>query len=283
MAEKKKMNNNVHLYGYINDVRINPTDSGKTAINLDLVTLETYKDKESGEYQNRRTYHDVSMYTTDEKVIAKYKAVEADAKENIKNRDVEGYKPKTHTVSLDGLLVSRGDREHVVLVKPENAVLDVKQAENEVRNRADIVANIGTINLYEDKGFAVMSVAHHYRPEGAEKDSDTWLNVRVDAERQYSKETYKAIVAGDIKVGDFARLGGQIHNNRYTDSKGNKKYEIALDLTSYEKIEKKQAQAEKAAEKVEVKEDKVPAKKEAPAKKEEAKKANSRKKGIKMS
>lgn len=280
MAEtKRKPNNQVHLYGFINDVRINPTESGKTAINLDVVTLEQYKDRQSGEYQSRRTYHDVPMFTEDQKVVDQYKAVQADCKENAANREVEGYKPKNHTVSLDGIAIQKGEQDIAILAKPENVRLDVKQEENEVRNRADIVGNIGSIDLFEDKGFATMSVAHHYRPEGAKEDSATWLKVRVDAERKYSKPAYEAILNGDLKKGDFVRLGGQLHNNRYTNAQGEKKYSSALDLTSFEKIERKQAEAK--TEKVEVKEDKAPAKK---AETKAEKKPSSRKKaGIKMS
>ena len=294
MKETKKNNNNqVHIFGYVNDVRMNEMESGKTAINLDVVSLEQYKDKDD-KYQTRRTYHDVAIFTDDKKLIEKFSKIGADVENNRANREVEGFKPETHTISMDGILVNKsnklGDTDKTyrtlqILGNEASIDLDVKQAENEVRNRAEIVGNIADINLHEDKKFAVVTLMHHYRPEGSEKEYETVVDVRINGDRKFSKEAYEAIVKGELGKGDFVRLGGQLHNNRFENEEG-VRYGVSMDLTSYALLKKSQKQAEKAGEKVEVKEEKKAAKaaskKAAPKKEAAPKKATPRKKGVRM-
>lgn len=268
---KKNINNNVHLYGYINDVRIKKLDNGKTLIGIDIVTLEQYKSKE-GEFKNKRTYHNGVLFPEDKALIKKFTAIAKDCAKNIKNRDVEGFKPETHSISLNGYLSNpdAGSSNVSIIIDEKTLDIDVKQEENEIRNRADFVGNIGAIDIYDDKRFATVRVAHHFRPEGAEKEFETWLNVRVDGDRLYSKNTYDAIVKGEVAKGDFVRLGGQLHNNNFETKDGKKVYGVVLDLTTFQKLEKKEAEAEK----VEVKEEpKVEPKKAAPKKAAPKKKA----------
>lgn len=271
---KKKYNNNVHLHGYINDVRMNSIDKDRTAINLDIATKETYKGTD-GEFHNINTYHDGVLFTGNKELVKKFEAIAADLAANRENRDNAEYKVKSHTVSLDGILVNRQntiqgtDQKYDTLqvqIKESSLQLDAKQAEKEVRNRAEIVGNIASINLHEDKGFAVVTVMNHYRPEGSEKEFGTTLQVRVDAERKFSKPMYEAIQKGEMGVGDFIRVGGQLHNNNYQVEAG-KKYGMALDVTSSELIKK-------AAKKEEVKAEVKPEPKKAPAKKAVSRKKN---------
>lgn len=254
---RKKFNNNAHLHGYINDVRMNEMDNGRMAINLDVVTIETYK--KGDEYVNNKTFHDVALFTDKKETIEKFAAIAADIKANRENRENKEYKPKTHTVSLDGIIVNqenvvKGTDEKYqsvqILTKDGSIQTDVKQADNEVRNHAELVGNIASIKMYEDKGFAVMTVMNHYRPEGSEKEFGTTLQVRVDGERKFSKPTFEKIQKGELGVGDFVRVGGQIHNNNY-EKDGGKRYGMALDLTSGEVIKKKAEKVEKKAEKAE--------------------------------
>lgn len=280
MKETKKNNNNqVHVFGYINDVRMNAMESGSTAINLDVVTLEQYKDKDD-KYQTRRTYHDVAIFTDDKKIIAKFQGIGADAESNRANRGVEGYEPKTHTVSLDGILVNKsnklGDSDKTyrtlqILGNVDSIDLDVKQAEEEVRNTAKIVGNVANIALHEDKKFAVVTLMHHYRPEGSEKEFETTVDIRINGDRKFAKAAYDAIVKGELDKGDFVRMGGQLHNNRFENEDG-VRYGVSIDLTSYELLKKRQEKAEKAEAKVEVKEEKKAAKKAEPKKKATSKK-----------
>lgn len=275
---KKNKNNNVHLYGYINNIRMNEYErEGKkmTAINLDVATLETFK--KGDEFQNRRTYHDVSLFTDDKKTIKMFKDIEKDlAKEGA----------KAHTISMDGTLVNKEDsRDMRIIAKEDSIDVDVKQADKEVRNRAELVGNVAAVNVFEDKNFASVNIIHHFRPEGSDKEFETSMQVRVDGDRKFSKDTYEKLKSGEIGVGDFIKVGGQLHNNNYTKEGEEKVYSVALDLTSAEVIRKK---GEKKAEGVEKKAE-APKEKAAPKQKAEPKekatpkkKPVSRKKGVTM-
>ena len=264
MKELKNPQNTVHLYGFINGVRLTELD-GKTAINLDICTLEQYADKD-GNSQTKRTFHDVALFTDDKKTIALFNGIAADCKKNAENRDVEGYTPRVHTLSAEGVLVNRGDTLQV-MTSADTIKVDTKQEEKEVRNSAKLVGNVAKIAVYEDKKFAVVTLIHHYRPKDSDKDYETVVDIRVNGDRKYSKAAYDAIVSGDIKKGDFVRMGGQIHNNRYETENG-VKYVRAIDLTSYEMLKHKEEKKEEV--------------KEAPkAKKSAAKKTGETKKTVK--
>lgn len=292
MKESKKNNNNqVHLFGHINNVRMNGLDDGRTAVNLDVVTRESYKDSK-GEVQTKRTYHDVAIFTDDKKLIKSFQKIGKDCDKNVENRDVEGYKPIPHSISLDGIMVNKtsrlGDTDKTyqsvqILAGVDSIDLDAKQEEKELRNKAYLVGNIGSVRLVEDKKFAVVSLMHHYRPEGSEKEYTTNLDVRINGDRSVGKETYEKLVKGEMGVGDFIRVGGQLHNNRFETEDG-VRYGVSLDATSAEVLKSRQAEAKTA--KVEVKEEKASTKKstkKATEKKETAKKkATPRKKGVTM-
>ena len=283
-----KSNNNVHLYGFINEVRINPVgaDEARQAINLKVATHETYKN-DKGETMDRPTFHDVTMFTDDKKVINQYKKIALDLETN--KSLAEGEKKTVHTVSLDGFMVQRTKsvpdsedtyRSIQVYARPDNVIPGAKQQEKEPRNSVTVVGNIGSVKVIEDKKFAVVSFAHHYNVENAEggkESQDMWIDVRISGERSVSMDVVEALKKGDLKKGDFLRIGGQLHNTSYEGQDGKKRFTMALDLTRSEKIEKKQAEAQeqKAEQKAE------PAKKAASkkaasnktAKKEEAKQA----------
>lgn len=245
----KNANNAVHLYGYVNDVRINDLESGRTAINLDVATLETYKNKE-GKMEDRKSYHDVTIFTDDKKVIESFVAISDDVKANKENRGVEGYKPKGHTVSLDGILVQK---ENViggasyntlqVVGRADSVKVDVPQVkegpDREFRNVTVVTGNIGNIDMYD--GFARLSVGHHYRPKGTDKEFQTWIPVRVNENRL--PEVFKALKDGDLKKGDFIRMSGQLHNNNFGED-AKRRYTMVLDASDIAKIEKKEAKTE---------------------------------------
>ena len=270
-AKRPMYNNNAHVFGFINGVRMNDAGNGRTAINLDVASQENFKvdDKK----QTRNTYHDIVLFTSDKNVIESFKKIAGDLENNAKNKDVKDFKRATHTISVDGILMNRNDSVQI-LTKEDGFKLDTPLAEKEVRNRADIVGNVGSLTVHEEKNFATASLIHHYRPEGSEKDFETSINIRVDGDRKFSKETYEKMKSGEIGVGDFIRVGGQLHNNNYENEKG-KRYSMALDVTSSSMIRKKGAAQEQKAE------PKATTKKAAAEK--PAKKATSRKKtGVKI-
>lgn len=263
MQKKINYNNQVHLHGFINDVRINPVnDEGRTAINLDVATVEFFQGK------TRKTYHDAAIFTEDKDVIAKFGAIAEDCKKNIENRGVKGFQPSTHTVSLDGIFINPEDKQAYILVMGDSVKLDAKQEEKEVRNTATITGNIGSIDIHPDKKFAVISVASHYTPKGEEKESKpNWIRVNVSGNRKSVSGVYEAIEKGELQKGDFVRVGGQLHNNNF-EQDGKKVYSTVLDLSRFEKIEKKEkvAEAQKAEPEKEAAEKKAAAKKAAPKK-----------------
>lgn len=272
---KKNPNNNIHLYGYINGVRINPLENGRTAVNLDIATVESYKDKD-GEFKQKYSHHDAAIFTSDEDTLKKFSAIQADLKANEANKDVEGYKPKSHTVSLDGMLVNRqstfpgSDRGYATLaavVREDSIDIDAKIAEGEKRNRVDFSANISKVNIYEDRKLALVSMAHNYRPNDSDKEYTTWMDVRVDGKSPFSKAAYEALAKGEVAKGDFVQVGGQLHDNNY-DTELGRKYGNVIDLTSFKVLASKQ-------EKTKTKEKKAEEKKSAVKKAEPKKKRSS--------
>ena len=240
----KKSNNKAHVYGFINGVRINPLEGGRTAINLDVCSLEQYKDKD-GESQTHRTYHRVSVFTDDKKAIAAYKKIAKDVDANAANRGVEGYEPKPHAVSLDGIMIGEAGNIQIVAL-PENVKLDAKQEKDEVRNSAVLSGNIASVTVHEDQKFAVVTLMHHYRPEGGEEKVTT-IDIRINGERKPSAAAYQAAVEGKLKKGDFVRMGGQLHNNNFENKEGDKVYRVVMDLTSFDMLKEKEAKKEEVA------------------------------------
>lgn len=254
---KKNTQNNVHLYGYIDSVRMNELENGRVAVNLDVTTAESFKDRE-GNYQVRRSRHDATLFTGDADIIARFRKVAEVLEANAEGKGKEGFKPEVQTVSLDGMLVNRSnsfkgsEREYetlAVLVREDSVDLNVKPAEGERRNRVDINANIAAVNVYADKEFATIRAAHNYRPEGAKEAYTTWMDIRVNGRSPFSKAAYEAIVKGELKSGDFIQLGGQLRDNTFDVKLGDdivKKYGNAIDLTSLKVL--KRSEEEKVAE-----------------------------------
>lgn len=289
---KKNPDNNIHLYGFINDVNIQKTSSGRTAINLDVATLEQWT--QNGETKRRRTQHDVALFTEDKDVIAKFEAIAKDTAENAQNRNAEGYKPKVHTISLDGALVNdkrpfKGmDKTYQtvkVIAREDSIDLDVPQVkgeEKEKRNHVEISANIADIYVDKEKEFAVLKVANnlHIKKDDQKESKSTWLEVIINGNSPFAKEkaAYEAVVKGELKKGDFIKLSGMIHNrdekDLLIDGTKTEKYGFVLAVSSMEVLDRKldKSQKEETAHKA------APAE-EKPAK-QNKQKANSRKKSV---
>lgn len=248
---KKNSDNNIHIYGFINDVNLQKTSSDRTAINLDVVTLEQWTEK--GEAKSRRSQHDVALFTEDKALIAKFEAIAKDTAENAKNRNVEGYKPKVHTISMDGALVNderpfKGmDKTYQtikIIAREDSIDLDVPQVKGEEkRNHVELTANISEVYKNEEKKFAALKVANNLHTQKG--SSATWLDVNINGNSPFPKEkaAYEAIIKGDLKKGDFIKLSGMMRNrdekDLVIDGKKTDKYGFFLSASSIEKIERK--------------------------------------------
>lgn len=277
----KNQGNDLHLYGYINGVRMNEVSEGRVAVTISVATIENFKQGE--ENKSRRTFHNAVLFTSDKDLIAKFEAIKAATDKNRENQGVEGFKPETHTISLDGFLVKRENSfgedgqkydSAQIMVKEDSVDLDVKQAENEVRNSARLSGNIGSIRIVEDKDFADLSIIHHYTSKDG-RENELPIHVRVNGNRRDGKQVLEDLKAGKIKVGDFIRIGGQLRQNNYEKEGEGKRYGLAVDMTTFKMLKQKEAVAVK--EEVKTAPKAAPKAQKAPAQKPQ-KKATSRKK-----
>ena len=257
MKENPKISkdNNQHLFGYINDVRIGETQSGKTMVNLDVATVNHGEKKP-------RSYHKVTITDATPEQIEKYKAIQAEFETAAKKNE----KAPAHTISLDGPLVNRernfkeSEKTYqslAVLAKAENVDLDVKRGKQlnaqgkeiqEPMNRADLMVNIVSINVLENDKLAVVRAANNFRTKDSEEH--TFVDMLVSGKSLYSKNAYDAIVKGEYKVGDAVDVHGQVHDSTRTvtiDGKETKKYGNYLQLNGMSKHEFKKAQTETKA------------------------------------
>lgn len=280
-----KKNNNAHLHGYINGILENDFD-GKKSFRIDLATIEVFKDN-AGETQKKYSYHNVSLLTDDKKLIKGLQTAKKDIEANLANREDADFKPKVHTATVDGTLVTRKNTaadgkvyyNNIVIADPETFQLDAKLGEKESRNRAEFKGNIASIDMHDT--FAVISVATHYFIPGegenfkGEKkpytEATSYAETRINANRL--PKTFESLKNGEIAVGDLIEVRGQMHNNRFVDGKETSQNKIVVDLNKVELVAKKGQKKAEAEEK-----------KEAPAKKTAAKpkKATPRKKGVTM-
>lgn len=279
---KKNEENHVHLYGYINGVDIRDSKGNqakiglygrffatdkegknysigkdeKLAVNFDLTTSEAYKVKnEEGkeEYKNKYTKHDVVMFTADHDLAKQFAKIQKElaAYEALPEEEKKGAKRPVNTVSMDGFIMQNG-KTIKVGARDASVDLNVPQEKEEPRNSMTMKGNIGSIDMKDN--FAVMHVAHNYpEREGKERREPVWVDVRVDSRMQ--PETFKDIQDGKIKVGDFIKFGGQIHNRNFEVTKEGqepeKRYEFTIDARRIQKLVAKEAKTEK----VEVKEE----------------------------
>lgn len=241
---KKNPVNNQHIYGFIENVRFGETQDGKTGINM-LVSTMNHSDKKP------RSHHNVKMFTTDPEVIAQYKAVAADLEQPKAER-------QEHRISLDGSVVNGtyqpkdADKpiETVeVLTRPDKVDLDAKLAENEKRNRLDLICKVGSINLSEEKGVAVVRVANNFYPSDSSKEKQTtWLTAYVNENSIYTKKAYEAIKKGEFKQGDSIVLGGQLHDRtKEIEVDGRKLHRNDghyVNVTTFSRYVKKEAQTQ---------------------------------------
>lgn len=287
-------NNNLHLYGYINDVRYAETQKGTPLYFMTVATVG---------YNNSRDLHDVKITEVTPEMKEKLEALRqefAEAKE-------KGVKADAHAVSLDGFLINRerplGDTDKTyqplqVIASASALDIDAKRGEwpvldekNEPKldkegkavmekerlNHATLAVNVISIDVKDD--FAKLRVAQNYRAKDSDKEDHTFMNVTVSAKDIYTKKLFESIKNGEIGVGDFIRLEGQKKDNTYTatiDGKEVKKYDHNIRASKIAVISKKQAvtQTEEAAQKKEAK----PAQAAAKAAKPAPKKATPKKK-----
>ncbi len=298
---KEKINrseptNKVHLHGYINDVKVIDYKNGDRNVVLDMCTIEAWKDN-TGQMQNARTYHNVSLVTDSGKLVKRFEDIKADLDNNRAHREEEGFKPAVHTASVDGMFITRPrevEREdgtkvtyynQIVLADTESLKLDAAKDEKEVRNAAEFKGNIAKIDIKEnDKGdkFAIVSVATHYIAPGAKEgdfysdkgknyhEETSYVETRVSSKGR-GADIMAKINAGELEVGDLVKARGRMHNNNFEDKDGIKRYKVVVDLSSVELVAKKERKAEAEEKKEEKKETK-----KAAAKKTATKKATSK-------
>jgi hypothetical protein len=293
---ENKRNNNVHLHGYMNEVKMYDLQDGKKSIFVEMATVEQYTNKE-GKPEKKNTYHKVNLITDDKAVITKLDAIKTDLENNKKNKDTKGFKPKVHTATLDGKYITRkntkDDKEYfnqLILTTADEFQIDAMQKKGEVRNAAEFKGNIAKIDIKEDKNFAVISIATHYYAPGNLTGEDgkplptvelkdeegnaftatrltSFVEGRVSANRTQRNGLYENLKTGKIAVGDLVTARGQIHNNNFVDKDGKNRYKMTIDFNKMEVALKKGEKTTKEA-KAEVK----------PA----VKPATSRKKGVSM-
>ena len=287
----KQKDNKVHLYGFLNEIKSANDFEGKKSFLMDVATVENWQDNAEN-WQSRTSYHTVSLLTGDKKIIKGLEKAKVDLDNNIANRDTEGFKPKTHTVSLDGSLTTKKSTSDegveyfnpVAVADAESFKLDVKRQENEVRNRAELKGNIANIDMKD--GFAKISIAtHFYVPgESTNHKGETkpytevtkYIETKVDEKRL--PKTFAQLKNGELGIGDLVSVNGQMHNNRYKEKEsGIYRDKVDIDLKGFNLIAKK---GEKKAQAEEKTEKKAEAKKE--TKKAAPKKATPRKKGVSM-
>lgn len=280
----KKSDNNVHLHGFVNDVRINAAEDGKAFINVKLATYEQFKNN-AGESERRNTYHDVSLVTADPKVIKQFEEVRDALQNNRENRGKEGFEPKVTMASVDGTLVTRsGEKDgvkydnQVVVTNAENFKLGAKRQEGEAMNTATFKGNVASIDMHD--GFAIVSLATHYYAPGESQihsgetkpytEKTSFVKARVS--ENFKPEIYNGLKNGEIGVGDLVEARGQLHNTKHTDKDGITRYGIIADLNKLNVLAKKQdkkqeQQQEKAQEKTVKPAEKKPETKKATSKK----------------
>ena len=275
----KKSDNNVHLHGFVNDVRINPSkDGNKTFINTELATYEQFTNN-AGEKEKKWTKHTLNTVTSDPAIIKQFEEMRDALANNQENRGVEGFKPQTFTASVDGTLVTRENEKdgvkysnELVVVNPEDFQLR-RREEGESMNTASFKGNIAKVDMYD--GFALVTIGTHYYAPGESQihtgetkpytEKTSFVKTRVN--ESFRGQVYNDLKDGKIGVGDFIEARGQMHNNNFTDKNGVKRYGIVVDLNKLEVLAKKQNKEQTEAK----------AQKEAPAqtaaKKETVKKA----------
>lgn len=283
---KQNQNNKVHIYGFINDVKVADTKTGAKAFFLDVTTRESWpKDKEDKSKGNdsKSTYHKVSLVTDDKKAIKQLEKVAKDIENNNANRETEGFKPKNHTASIDGTLVTRENTDEktgvkyynqLILTSVEGMALDTKQGEKESRNSAEFKGNIGDIDMKD--GFAIISIAtHYYAPGEAENYKgetkpyhEETRYIRTKVNEKFPKKIFEALKNGEIEVGDLISVKGQMHNNNYKDKEGINRRNIIIDLRSVKLVAKKD-QKEEAAKEEKAEKKAAPAPKKATPKKKQ--------------
>lgn len=301
---KQRPNNNVHLHGFVNDVRINATEDGsKHFVNVNLATYEQFKNN-AGEKERKYTFHNVNLVTSDPKIVKQFEEVRDALANNYENREKEGFEPKVFKASVDGTLVTKENEKDgikyynpMVIANADDFKLGAKRQEGEAMNTATFKGNIANIDMHD--GFALVSIATHYYAPGESQihtgetkpytEKTSFVQTRIN--ESFRPETFKAMKNGEIEVGDLIEARGQMHNNNYTDKNGIKRNGIIVDLNNMNVLAKKQSQGVKEAEKKTETKKETATKKTAAAKKTAPKKAVSQKpkqataakKGVKMS
>ena len=262
---KQKPTNQVHLHGFVNDVRINASEDGtKHFINVNLATYEQYKGND-GEKTRKNTYHTVNFATSDKAVVEKFEKVAEALSDNLANREVEGFEPQVFKASVDGVLITRESEKdgvkyynQIVATNSDDFKLGAKRQEGESMNTASFKGNIANVEIHDD--FAIVSIATHYYAPGESQIhtgetkpyTEKTSFVRTRVYQNFKSKAFEALKSGELAKGDLIEVRGQMHNNKFTDGNGITRYGIIVDLNKVDLVAKKkveQAVEEKPAEK----------------------------------
>lgn len=248
----KNETNTVHLHGFVNNVtEVSVKDTTKFI--LDMVTQEAWKDN-TGEYQKKNTYHDVILYTNDEKTISSLRAIADDISNNEEHRGEENFKPQVHKASVDGKLLTRVNSKDgvdyyntFILTNDQSIAFDTELGKEEKRNIAEFQGNIASVTFDNDDRFAIVRLATHYYAPGegvnykgetkAYHEETAYIETRLSA--NFRKDTFKNLKEGQIDKGDLVKVRGVMHNNSYTDKEGIKRYKIVVDVNKIDIVAKK--------------------------------------------
>lgn len=281
---KKQGNNEAHLYGFINGIRMKEFADGNTAIDIRVTTSESYTKDEK--QVKKYTDHEVRLVTKNAELINQFSGF----KEDIEKK---GEEKVPHRISLDGHLTQSNYEKdgtkvygYRVIADEDSIKLDVNQEKAEVMNTIMVKGNISNIQKFENN--AIINIAtHRYGPAGLTNDKGELYNQvtysgkdgkdvtlseipvfvqsRINGNRASMKEIFNDIEAGKIDKGDLIKLRGQMHENdsenkeKKTASRG-----IIIDAASFTLIAKK---AEKVEKKTEMQKEIKPAKKATATKK----------------
>ena len=285
---REKNINEAQVYGYVNGVRIKELENGKSIVNVQIRSAQSYPLKENGEiktnekgkteFGQRSDFHKVVFVTGDDALLDTMREIRTD----LEAKAAGEKEVKNHTMFATGVLVAKDDAH--IAAKEDSVSFDKELEQGLSRNSINLVGNISNINIYEEQGFATASIAtHFFAPSGGDKkyeEKTSYIPVVFNAKAL--PDSWKAIKNGDIAVGDLVTVKGMMRNNNYTDTKENKKYEMRVDANTFKILErsKKNAANQAEAQKAEVKQAEAP---KAESKKAESKKAATKKtKGVTM-
>ena len=237
--------NEAQVYGYVNGVRITELESGKSIVNIQVRSAQSYALKENGEvkkneegkveYGQRSDFHKVVFATSDSELLDTLRGIRTD----LEAKAAGNKEAKNHTLFATGVLVAKDDAH--IAVKDDAVSFDKALEKGISTNTVNIVGNITSINMYEEQGFATAQVATHFYAPSAEEgkkyeEKTSYIPVIFNA--KVLPDSWKALKNGDISVGDYVTVKGKMRNNNYTDSQENKKYEMRVECNTLQILQK---------------------------------------------